>query len=186
MFRNGQVSQKQLYTLQHESKTLTIRESATLEGKKGIEINCLFSITPIGYSKISISIVRDDVISHELEFTCCNTNSSQMMVNGVSKDIELNEEILLLDGPNPMFDYANSIFLLGLQNMETCNRTVHVLDWSKGVFCPLEYEFSKKENSIFINKKGMGITVEMVLDPNTSFVKEASYSNGEHYVFERG
>lgn len=182
MLRNGEIKQQQSYTFEQGSKSLKIHEQATLEGNKSIAINCLFSISPKGYSDISISVAKDGNISHTLEFEYNNSNST-MVVNGINRDVELNEEILLLDGPNPMFDYANAIYLMGMQNMETCTRTVHALNWNTGEFYPLEYEFSKIDNIISVHKKEMGITGQIVLDETKGYIKEASYSNGEHYYF---
>ncbi len=184
MHRNGEVNQHQCYTIEQGNKSLSIQEHATIEGNKSIAIDCLFSITPAGYSDISLSVARDGNISHKLDFTHHSSESSKMVVNGVGSDVELNGEMILLDGPNPMFDYANAMYLLGIQDMEICIRTVNVLDWNTGVFYPLEYEFSKKENTISINKKEMGITGELTLDASGSAITEASYSNGEQYFFE--
>lgn len=183
MLRNGEINQQQSYTFEQRTKSLSITESATVEGQNGLLINCLFSISPKGYSDISLSIMRNGTVSHKLEFAHSNSNISTMIVNGTSSTVELNEEMLLLDGPNPMFDYANAMYLMGMQNMETCTRTVHALDWNTGEFYPMEYEFSKKDNIISVNKKDIGITGEILLDETEGYIKEASYSNGEHYYF---
>ena len=91
--------------------------------------------------------------------------------------------MVLVDGPNPLFDYANAMLLIGIQNQETCTHTVHALNWSKGIFYPMEYEFTKQDNTIRITKKDFGITGEITLDPRTQSMTEAVYTNGEHYFF---
>ncbi|MBK9247935.1 MAG: hypothetical protein IPM69_07450 [Ignavibacteria bacterium] len=184
MMRDGQLSQQQVYTVEHSKQCVTIQEQATVESNKGIDIQCRFSVTPrAGFSAISLSVAKDGQTSHALDFTHHAADGTAMTVNGVSTAVEFEEGMVLVDGPNPLFDYANAMLLIGIQNQETCTHTVHALNWSKGIFYPMEYEFTKRDNTILINKKDFGITGEITLDPQTQSMTEASYTNGEHYFF---
>jgi len=183
MMKNGQLSQQQVYTFEHSSRCITISEQATVESNKNIDIQCRFSVAATGFSAISLSVAKDGNTSHELDFTHHRSDGNAMTVNGVSSDVEFSEGMVMIDGPNPLFDYANAMYLIGIQNQETCTHTVHALNWGKGIFYPMEYEFSKRDNTIIINKKDFGITGEITLDPKTQFMTEAVYTNGEQYSF---
>jgi hypothetical protein len=187
MFKHGKLMQNQYYTFSKDVKKVRIEQKSISVGNDNTEMECNFTFQPESYTEISILITDDNKVKHQVQFSYQVESNSYVLVNEVkNEDVDITpyQGHVLIDGPNPLFDFVNTIYLLGILDSERMKKLVYFLNPKTGLFQRCTYDFYRVANTIYITKDELDISGELTLSEHTSALMEARYSNGEHYAFE--
>lgn len=185
MFKFGKLIQHQYYTFSQSARQVQIEVKAISTGNDNTELECNFTFQPKGYSNVSIYVANDELTKHHIEFSQQQNSTSYVVTNSYTNDItELttDDEYVLIDGLNPLFDFVNSVYLLGILDSERIEKKVFNLCWQTGLLQKCSYEYYRVANKIYITKNELDLTGELTLSEQNQALVEARYSNGEYYT----
>lgn len=91
-----------------------------------------------------------------------DNNKIEIYFNSVIKEImEVNEnEIVLFDGPCPIFDYYNYMYFVNSQDGENVERKVFQIECLHGKLIKKNYTYQKNGDTINIQKDGATVSIE--------------------------
>ncbi len=121
--------QTQLYTQTFYERVVSIYMKTyfkRVEEKDFIQ-ECSFTISPAGYVRAEFNSTINGE-SAAMRIRKINNNKLEIYLNSVVKEIiQVNEnEIVLLDGPSPIFDYYNYMYFINSQNRENDGDTINI------------------------------------------------------------
>jgi hypothetical protein len=180
-FANEKLLQKQNYTIIEEVKKITVQETGFFMDRKDVVAKCEFVLSPTHYNYVNISY-EDSANNID-----CKVEFSDQKYTITSRGNSVNyihhsSSIFLFDGPNPMFDYYNSIFMIGLRVNEKVEKKVFGIDWFNGNLIESIYKFERNENIISIDKGSSESNSKIVLCPD-DYEFESYISGDEKYDF---
>jgi len=139
------------------------------------KLECCFLINPEGYIRLEISFGK-----HSLRIRLID-NLLEVYFNGNFKEaFEIHkEEVVLLDGASPIFDYINYMYFVHTENEEV-TRNVFQLDFVNGGLVKKKYSFLKAGKQLKIDKHDCKVIIETGDD-----YRMISYKKGDTiFVFE--
>lgn len=184
MFKFGKLMQHQYYTFSQSARQVHIDVKAISTGNDTTELECSFTFKPKGYSNASINISNDELSKHCVEFSQQLNSNSYVIANSYTNEnleLTIDDEYVLIDGLNPLFDFVNSVYLLGILDSERIEKKVFNLCWQTGLLQKYSYEYYRVANKIYITKNELDLTGELTLSEHNQALVEARYSNGEYY-----
>ena len=146
---------------------------------------CEFTLDRRGYSQIEIKFRLNQYRSH-LVIEKDAGNKYFISHNGLEREelVAFNPEgFILFDGPNPQFDYNNSMALYGLPPGRMHELVVNRIDWLRGTIHPVHYQFHTSSDGFLIQKTAVS-SCEIVLGPNQNLA--AYHSQQYKYLFNHG
>lgn len=155
--------QTQLYTQTFSERVVSIHMKTyfkRVEEKDFIQ-ECSFTISPAGYVRAEFnSTMYGESVT--MRIRKINNNKLEIYLNSVVKEtIEVNEnEIVLLDGPSPIFDYYNYMYFINSQNRENVERKVFQIECLLGKLIKKNYIYQKYGDTINIQKDEATVSIE--------------------------
>jgi hypothetical protein len=181
-FRDGDPISEQVVAIAHNVRSMEIRELRNILHQPDSLATCIFELQPRNYLYVDMQLRRDDQRSRIMVRVSEIERSVVVEHNGhVTQQFDCNNDLILLDGPSPMFDWANAIMLLGICDGESFTVPVHVIDVQSGQLSPATYTFHRNDQRIRV-QKGIDSLAdsEIVLSPD-SFEINVYYSGGYRY-----
>jgi hypothetical protein len=181
-FRDGEPFSEHAIAIAHRDRSMEIRELRNVLHQPETLVTRIFELQPHNYLRADLQIRRG---SHRLQMVV-DWNEGEKIVtvvhNGqVAQESKIGNDPFLLDGPSPMFDWANAIMLLGICDGETFTVPVHVMNVQSGQLAATTYTFRRNDQRISV-QKGIDSLAdsELVLSPD-SFGIGVYYSGGFRY-----
>ena len=155
--------QTQLYSQIFSERVVSIHMKTNfkrVEEKDFIQ-ECSFTISPEGYVRVEFNTTMHGE-SGTMRIRKIDNNKLEIYLNSVIKEIiEVNEnEIVLLDGPSPIFEYYNYMYFVNSQNGENVERKVFQIDYLQGKLINKKYIYQKNGDTINIQKDGCSVSIE--------------------------
>lgn len=145
----------QVYSIHNCDKGFEVQGASNSLIYPDARCTSVLNVRPRHYSTAQIVLHRGGV-RREIDIRMCDDRTAQLTVDGIAMtgsqwDRE-NDVHFLLDGPNPMFDFINTIMMLGVCEGDRLRVPVHVIDWRAGALIRTEYLFSRTGYVVHIQK----------------------------------
>jgi hypothetical protein len=178
-FRDGEPFSEHVVAIAHHDRSMEVRELRNMLHQPDALATCIFELQPRNYLRVDMQIRRGSQRSHRM--IAVNETERRVSVehNGhMTQHFYINSDLILLDGPSPMFDWANAIMLLGICDGETFTVPVYVMNVQSGQLAETSYTFHRNRERITV-RKGVDSLAdsEIVLSPD-SFGINVYYSGG--------
>ncbi len=156
-FVDGNLLETQSYTFSQSNRRRAISEQGSFERHPDVHASCEFELSPRGYAAVQVRFEHGEV---KVAMSLVRTGDQIALdFNGTQSELTpalTADGMLLLDGPNPMFDYQNALQLLGLRNGESRTVPVHIIDYQNGRLIRSDYTFHRQSDSQIVIDKRLG------------------------------
>jgi hypothetical protein len=161
----------------------TITEIGKLIANPTSEPLCVIVFDEIGYKKIHISFISDN-LNTKLDIQRTRDKNFSLVFNSENKsEISFQEnEFVLFDGPNPMFDYINTVEILKMGSNDSKKANVKIIDWSSGAIEPIDFVFKTEQKKVVVDKGDENFNATFYLDDST-LIRNYTTKH-EEYEFE--
>ena len=155
--------QTQLYSQTFSDRVVSIYMKTyfkRVEEKDFIQ-ECSFTISPAGYVRAEFnSTMYGESVT--MRIRKINNNKLEIYFNSVIKEIiEVNDnEIVLLDGPSPIFDYYNYMYFVNSQDGENVERKIFQIECLHGKLLKKNYIYQKNGDTINIQKDEATVSIK--------------------------
>lgn len=163
LFLRDEHIQTQLFTQSFSEKVVTVKMESIFNRAKEKDFKqvCTFIISPEGYVRVQIDFKGNGKESSVRLRKIDETKLEVYHNSSFKETIEIDRnEIVLLDGLNPLFDYYNYMYFVSSEDGVNIEKDVYYIKHLEGNLIKKKYTFEKKYNEIFIKK---GVNGEDVL-----------------------
>ena len=185
--RDGDLFSEHAAAVTHGPRTIEIREIRVFAHYRDALATCEFEIRSGRYSSVELQSQRGSVRSTTMILT-----SDDRKITAIHDGRPVQEIVhpgsgqILFDGPNPLFDWANAVLMLGIIDGEEIAATVYVIDPRTGSIAPSEYRFRRTGSLITVRKGTDPIFDSQIRMPGEGFGIMEHRSSGLRYYFKGG
>jgi hypothetical protein len=181
-FRDGEPFSDHVVAIAHNDRSMEIRELRNVLHQPDALVTCIFELQPRNYLRADMQIRRGSQRSRMV----VDWNEAERIVRVTHNDqviqqCHIDNEPFILDGPSPMFDWANAIMLLGICDGETFTVPVHVMNVQSGLLAATIYTFQRNEQRIIVQKGIDSLADSELVLSSESFGINFYYSGGFHF-----
>ncbi|MBS1495016.1 MAG: hypothetical protein JST55_16010 [Bacteroidetes bacterium] len=155
LFLKGEHIQTQLFTQTFSERIVTVKMESIFKRteEKDFKQECTFTISPEGYIRTQI-VFKANGKESSVRLRKIDVNKLEIYHNSVFKEIIDTDknEIYLLDGLNPLFDYYNYVYFISSEEGVKIEKDVFYIDHIEGKLTKKIYTFKKTGNELLINK----------------------------------
>lgn len=141
---------------QDTRRHIVTERTGLIRNGESIDVMCRFTVTPSGYDEVSITIHKNEQLAYEW-----TVSREEMMscISSQSQDPSESPTILLVDGPNPMFNWLNVRLLAALPSTGSSSMEVLQLMYRTKTMKVVRYTVTDNDGVLTIDRGAENGTV---------------------------